>query len=56
MVVNTKWLVLLLIILSAACIGFETVGKVMNLNTMNLGTILGILCFLAALVIGSRKR
>jgi hypothetical protein len=56
MVVNAKWLVLLLIILSAVCIGFETVAMVINLHTMNLGYILGILFFLAALVFGSRNR
>jgi hypothetical protein len=55
-VVNAKWQVLLLIILSAAFIGFETAGKVLKFHTMSIGYILGILCFLAALLIGSRNR
>jgi hypothetical protein len=48
--------ILLLIIFSAMCFGFETVARVTAMNTMNVGYIAGVLSFLAAIFLGVRNR
>ncbi|CAJ1003215.1 MULTISPECIES: hypothetical protein [Bacillales] len=53
---DTKWRVLLFIVLAAVFFGVETFAKVVNVPTYNIGYILGILSFMAGIVIGARRR
>jgi uncharacterized membrane protein len=54
--VESKWWVLIFMVLTAMFIGVEAFAKVVNVPTRNLGYILGILSFMAGIVIGARKR
>jgi hypothetical protein len=54
--VESKWRVLIFIVLTAVFFGVETFAKVVNVPTYNLGYILGILSFMAGIVIGARRR
>lgn len=49
-------IILLVIILSALAIGFETIAKVMQWQTGNAGYFTGIALFLLAIVLGTRSR
>jgi len=53
---NRNGWVLLLIVLSALCFGFETAARITSMNTHNAGYLAGLLLFLGAIVVGVRNR
>ncbi|QQE73066.1 hypothetical protein KDJ56_14135 [Brevibacillus composti] len=52
---NKKMWVLMGILLAAACFGFEGFAIVMNIETNNIGYVLGALSFLGAVIVGARN-
>lgn len=51
-----NWVIFVLIGLAAIAIGMETVGKVLKWQTYNIGYFSGILLFVIAIVLGSKRK
>lgn len=53
---ESKWKVLIGIVLAAVFLGGEAAAQLMNIHTYYAGYILGILSFFGAILIGARQR
>ncbi|WNC16893.1 hypothetical protein [Brevibacillus brevis] len=54
--VESKWKVLIGILLAAIFLGGETAAQIMGYKTYSVGYILGALSFLGAIVMGARRK
>jgi len=51
-----NWVIFVLIAVAAIAIGLETVGKVLQWQTNNIGYFTGIALFVVAIVLGAKRK